>query len=69
MPMKDGFETLADLMKHDPAARVIVMTGGGMYRNYNMAEPVLLLGARKMLFKPLTADTLHTAIEDTMALA
>ena len=68
MPLKDGFETLVDLLKHDPHARVIAMTGGGRYRNFNITEPMILLGARKMLYKPLTVDKLQTALEEIMAL-
>ena len=62
MPELDGLETLEQLLRHDPKARVIAMTGGGIYKNVGVLEPAILLGARAMLFKPITADDLRVAI-------
>ena len=68
MPVKDGLETVTDLMQHDPRAKVIAMTGGWGHTNFNVLEPALLLGARKILHKPIAADVLQSAIEELLAL-
>jgi CheY-like chemotaxis protein len=67
MPEKDGLETLRDLLQFDPNIRVIAMTGGGTFKNVGILKPALLLGARRLLFKPVTSAELRTAIEETMA--
>ena len=68
MPDKDGLETLRDLLQHDPNARVIAMTGGGTYKNMGILQPALLLGARKILYKPISPLELKATIEEALAL-
>ena len=68
MPVKDGFEPLSALLEHDPQARVIVMTGGGRYHDNRVVEPAILMGARKMLYKPITSVAMRSAIEETIAM-
>jgi DNA-binding NtrC family response regulator len=68
MPDKDGFETLRDLLRYDPNARVIAMTGGGTYRNFGILKPASFMGARKLLCKPITSEELQTAIEEILAM-
>jgi len=67
MPDKDGLETLRDLLQLDPNIRVIAMTGGGTFKNVGILKPAMLLGARRLLFKPVTLSELRVAIEETMA--
>ena len=67
MPDRDGLETLRDLRRINPNVRVIAMTGGGTYKNVGILKPALLLGARKLLYKPVTPTELRDAIEEVMA--
>ena len=67
MPEKDGLETLRELRQLDPKVRVIAMTGGGSYHNVGILKPAMLMGASKLLFKPITIGELKTAIEETLA--
>jgi len=68
MPDRDGLETLRDLRQIDPNVRVVAMTGGGAYKNVGILKPALLLGARKLLYKPVTSTELREAIEEVMAM-
>ena len=63
MPEKDGVEMLGDLLLHDPQARVIAVSGGGMRRNMDLLQQVLLLGAHTTLSKPMMLVELKSAIE------
>ncbi len=67
MPERDGLETVTDLLRYDPEVRVIAMTGGGAYHNFNPVEPILLMGARKILGKPIDAAVLQSAIEEVLS--
>jgi CheY-like chemotaxis protein len=67
MPVKDGLETIRDLLQHDPNVRVIAMTGGGRYGNVGILKPAMALGARRLLYKPITLLELQSAIEETIA--
>ena len=67
MPEKDGLETLRELRQMDPNVRVIAMTGGGTYHNVSILKPAMLMGACKLLFKPITIVELQTAIKDVLA--
>lgn len=67
MPDRDGLETLRDLRRISPGVRVIAMTGGGAYKNVGILKPALLLGARKLLYKPVTPTELRDAVEEVMA--
>ena len=68
MPVMDGIETLDQLLRHDPKAKVIAMTGGWNLSKSAVLEPALLMGARKTLHKPITKGMLQTAIEELLAM-
>jgi len=68
MPVKDGFETIRELLRHDPNVRVIAMTGGGMCKNVGILKPAMLMGARSLLYKPITLMELRSTIEKTIAM-
>ena len=67
MPDKDGLETLRELRQLDPAVRVIAMTGGGDFHNVGILKPASLMGASRLLFKPITMAELRKAIEAVLA--
>ena len=63
----DDSDEFRELLQHDPKARVIVLSGGGTYNDVNVLQPAVLMGARKMLYKPVTLTDLHSAISETIA--
>ena len=67
MPDKDGLETLRELRQADPDVRVIAMTGGGAFHNVGILKPASLMGARQLLFKPITLAELRNAITAVLA--
>ena len=68
MPVMDGLETIHALLLHDPKAKVIAMTGGWRLSKSDVLEPALLMGARKILHKPIDAGALQSAIEELLAM-
>jgi len=46
--------------------RSIAITGGGKYKNVGILHPAMLLGARRIMYKPITAQELQSAIEETL---
>jgi len=66
MPEKAGLDTLRDLLRHDPKARVIAMSGGGRFNRKEILEIAMYMGARKRLQKPFTSEELKAAIEEVI---
>jgi two-component system, response regulator RegA len=58
MPGRSGLDLLRDMREHDPATRVIVLTG---YGSIATAVEATKLGAEGYLPKPVDADELLTA--------
>lgn len=67
MPDMDGLETLRKLRQLDPGVRIIAMTGGGAFHNVGILKPASLMGANRLLFKPITMEEMRNAIEAVMA--
>jgi DNA-binding response OmpR family regulator len=67
MPEKDGLELIMDLKGREPRIRVIVMSGGGTRLNIqNYLEMARLLGADRMLPKPLDFLKLQNAVKEVL---
>jgi DNA-binding NtrC family response regulator len=66
MPDKEGIETITDLKRQDPEAKIIAISGGGR----NQPEDYLLLaqklGARFTFKKPVDRQRLLSAIKDCL---
>ncbi len=67
MPDMDGLETLRKLRQIDPGVRIIAMTGGGAFHNVGILKPASLMGANRLLFKPIMLEELRNAVEAVMA--
>ena len=67
MPEMDGLETLESLLRHDPKAKVIAMTGGGVFQNIDVLWPAVLMGALKILHKPIDLTRLQSVIAEALA--
>jgi len=67
MPEKDGLELIMDLKGRVPRIRVIVMSGGGTRLNIqNYLEMARLLGADRVLPKPLDFLKLQNAVKEVL---
>jgi two-component system chemotaxis response regulator CheY len=66
MPGKEGIETIMQLKREFPAARVIAMSGGGRRGNTSYLEVAGKLGASRMLAKPFTIEQILGVIDDLL---
>jgi DNA-binding response OmpR family regulator len=62
MPEKDGIETIVELKAHNPAVRIIAISGGGAKNRVDILEDAKLLGADLVLAKPFDAAELLNMI-------
>jgi DNA-binding NtrC family response regulator len=69
MPDKDGIETLIEIRLRFPQLPVIVMSGGGTRRRYDILTLASKFGATRTLQKPLVPSEVTKAVEDAMARA
>jgi len=58
MPDKDGLETLLEIRRSRPQARVYAMSGGGRRGSYNYLEIAKRFGATDVVKKPFTPGSL-----------
>lgn len=59
MPKKDGIETLTDIIKADPSAKVIMVTALGQKA---MVKKAVELGATYFIVKPLNQEKLEQTL-------
>jgi DNA-binding NtrC family response regulator len=69
MPDKDGIETLIEIRLRFPQLPVIVMSGGGTRRRYDILQLASKFGATLTVQKPLVPSEVTKAVEDAMARA
>ena len=62
MPELDGLETLVELHREYPAAKVIAMSGGGKERDFSYFKCARMLGAHSALDKPLDREQLLLSV-------
>jgi DNA-binding NtrC family response regulator len=66
MPEKEGIETVLELRKLDPKAKIIVISGGGRINNLDFLEVARKFGASAALRKPLPIDEFSRAVKDCL---
>ncbi len=67
MPDKDGLEVIMELKSRVPRIRSIVMSGGGdRLNNKELLHIAKLMGADRVLPKPLDFTTLLAAVNDVL---
>ena len=66
MPVKDGGEAIAELIRNDPDVRIIAMSGGGRGNISSILSLASELGARRTLAKPFTLTEFMSAVNDTL---
>lgn len=66
MPDKDGIETIIELRNEFPGVRIIAISGGGALQ-FDQLPEAALLGAHRVLAKPLDLDRMLTAVQEVLA--
>ncbi len=67
MPVKDGLETISEILDLKPSARIIAMSGGGRQGNVDFLETARALGASLTFNKPFNLRELISGIEELAA--
>ena len=66
MPEKEGIQTIIELKRDFPNARVIAMSGGGRTHNMDFLRLASKCGAERVLAKPFAMDDVSAAINDVL---
>jgi DNA-binding response OmpR family regulator len=67
MPEKEGFETVQELRRIHPAARIITMSGGGRVKPSVYLAVAQQMGVDWTLAKPFSKDELAAAIDGALS--
>jgi DNA-binding response OmpR family regulator len=62
MPEKEGLETIIDIRREFPTAKIIAISGGGRAGNLNFLDVAERLGAQRVLQKPFELQEMLAAI-------
>jgi CheY-like chemotaxis protein len=66
MPDKDGFETLFDLRNSNRDAKIVMMTGGGMFTVNLYEQFAQSLHIPHLLIKPFVPENVARAVAETL---
>jgi CheY-like chemotaxis protein len=66
MPMKDGFETIVEIKRLRPDAKIIAMSGGGTMGRRTLLDIAVALGATQKLRKPFDSFRLSEVVNAVM---
>ena len=66
MPEKEGIETVLELRKLDPDAKIIVISGGGRINNLDFLEVARKFGASAALKKPFPIDEFSRIVAECL---
>ena len=67
MPDKDGIETIIELRQHNPAVKIIAISGGGRTSNEIFLDVAKKFGAVDVLAKPFTPKQLIATVDRALA--
>jgi DNA-binding response OmpR family regulator len=67
MPEKEGLEVLMTLRKKIPPVKMIAISGGGRQSAEDNLHLAKLMGAARVLAKPVTTEALMAAVNDLLA--
>lgn len=67
MPGKEGIETILELRKLNPNAKILVMSGGGRINNVDFLEVARKFGATAALKKPFGIDEFCRVVGECLA--
>ena len=66
MPGKDGIETIQELKKIFPRVKIIAISGGGRLGPEDYLHLAKMLGAKRILSKPIKLSELSKTIEELL---
>ena len=64
MPEKGGIDTIMDIRKEHPEAKIIAISGGGMCGDVSYLDMAIGVGADKAVGKPFVLDEFLAAVDD-----
>jgi DNA-binding NtrC family response regulator len=67
MPEQEGIQTISEMQKAEPDAKIIVMSAGGHMGNADFLKIALALGAIDAIPKPFNPDKLSTIVKGCLA--
>ena len=67
MPEKEGVETILELRREFPSARIIAMSGGGRSGARDYLAIAARLGARRVVAKPFSRQEILDVVQATLA--
>jgi DNA-binding NtrC family response regulator len=67
MPEQEGIQTIAQMRKARPDAKIIAISGGGRIGNTDFLKMARSLGAMDVVSRPFDADELLTIVENGLA--
>lgn len=67
MPEQEGLETIQELRRIYPKAKIIAISGGGRHGSFDYLKMAKTLGARQVLAKPFSRQEILEAITQVMA--
>ena len=67
MPEKEGIETILELRQHNPAVKIIAISGGGRTSNEIFLDVAKKFGAVDVLAKPFTPKQLLASVKKVLA--
>jgi DNA-binding NtrC family response regulator len=67
MPEKEGVETIVELRREFPNARVVAISGGGRAGGRDYLPIAARLGASRTVAKPFTSQEILEAVRETLA--
>jgi len=66
MPDYDGIETMLELRRIDPTAKIVAMSGGGFGGSLDLSADARSLGALRTFRKPLNGQELLEAVREIL---
>ena len=67
MPDKEGLQTVRELRRFTPPAKIIAISGGGFGRAADYLEMAIMFGAARVLSKPFTSQELLEVVAGVLA--
>ncbi len=67
MPDMEGIETIVELLRISPGAKIIAASGGGRTRNLDFLKLAQERGARRVLAKPFSQGDLVGVVRDLLS--
>jgi CheY-like chemotaxis protein len=66
MPEREGLQTIRELRREFPEAKIIAVSGGGPGGTMNFLKAAKLLGAERTLWKPFELDELRQVVREVL---